>query len=420
MLQSQLFTKTLRQAPSGEETVNAQLLTRAGFVKKLMAGVYSYLPLGLRVLKNIEQIVREEMDRIGGQEILMPALHPAEIWKKTGAWEKVDVLFKLKSRTGKDYALGQSEEEVVTPLVMQYIETHKDLPKAVYQIGWKYRDELRSKSGLLRGREFYMKDMYSFHENQADFDNFYDVVKQAYLKIFKRIGLVAKATEASGGGFSEKISYEFMVLTDAGEDNILYCDACEFCVNVDIAKQKANDNCPKCRNGKLNAATASEVGNVFDLAQKYGKDFELGFKGRGDEKQYPVMGCYGLGVSRLMGVIVEKFHDERGIIWPQAVSPFDVHLVSITKDSKKAENIYNALQGAGVSVLFDQRDTTPGVKFADADLIGIVHRVVVSDKTLEKESVELKKRNSDKIEIIEIKELPERLTRHADFRRNLQ
>src|SRR3989344_4292916 len=203
MLQSELFTKTLRQAPSGEETINAPLLVRAGLVNKLMAGVYSYLPLGLRVLKKIEQIVREEMDAIGGQEILMPSLHPADTWKKTGAWDKVDVLFKIKSRTDKDYALGQSEEEVVTPLVMGYVETYKDLPLAVYQIGWKFRDELRSKSGLLRGREFYMKDMYSFHTDQADFEKYYEIVKQAYLKIFSRFGLVAKVTEASGGSFTE-------------------------------------------------------------------------------------------------------------------------------------------------------------------------------------------------------------------------
>jgi prolyl-tRNA synthetase len=262
MLQSQLFTKTLRQAPKDEETVNSQLLVRAGFVNKLMAGVYSYLPLGLLTLKKIAQVVREEMDAVGGQEVLMPGLHPAENWKITGAWDKVDVLFKIKSRTEKDYALGQSEEEVVTPLVMSYIETYKDLPKAVYQIGWKFRDELRSKSGLLRGREFYMKDMYSFHETQEDFDRYYDVIKKAYLKIFERIGLVAKVTEASGGGFSEKISYEFMVLTDAGEDDILYCDSCEFCVNTEIAKVKAGDTCPKCNQGKLSQAKAAELAGL--------------------------------------------------------------------------------------------------------------------------------------------------------------
>jgi prolyl-tRNA synthetase len=410
MLQSQLFTKTLRQPPKDEETVNSQLLVRAGFVNKLMAGVYSYLPLGLLTLKKIAQVVREEMDAVGGQEVLMPGLHPAENWKVTGAWDKVDVLFKIKSRTEKDYALGQSEEEVVTPLVMSYIETYKDLPKAVYQIGWKFRDELRSKSGLLRGREFYMKDMYSFHETQADFDRYYDVVKKAYLKIFERIGLVAKVTEASGGGFSEKISYEFMVLTDAGEDDILYCDSCEFCVNTEIAKVKAGDTCPKCNQGKLSQAKASEVGNVFDLGQKYGKDFKMGFKDKNNEIQYPVMGCYGLGISRLMGVIVEKFHDDRGILWPKVVSPLDLHLINIAEDVKPSEEIYKALQQSGHSVLYDQREVRAGEKFADSDLIGIPTRILVSDKTLENDSVEIKSRNSDDTKIVKIKDLAESLT----------
>lgn len=406
MKQTELFTKTLRNAPKDEETINSQLLVRAGFVNKLMAGVYSYLPLGLRVLNKIAQIVREEMDKVSGQEVLMPTLHPAEIWKTTKGWDRIDVLFKIKSRTEKDYALGQSEEEVVTPLVMGFVDTYKDLPKAVYQIGWKYRDELRSKSGLLRGREFLMKDMYSFHENQEDFEKYYDVVKKAYLKIFERIGLVAKVTEASGGSFSEKISYEFEVLTEAGEANILYCEVCEFCVNLDdIQKYATGDKCPKCGKGKLAQARASEVGNVFDLGQKYGKDFDLGFKDKDGKKQYPIMGCYGLGISRLMGVIVEKFHDDKGIMWPKSVSPFDLHLLNIAKDSAVSDDLYKTLQEEGFSVLLDQRDQSAGTKFADADLIGIPTRVVVSDKTLAQDSVEIKSRGSDKIELVKIKDL---------------
>lgn len=409
MKQSELFTKTLRQPPKDEETINAQLLVRAGFVNKLMAGVYSYLPLGLLVLKKISQIVKEEMDAIGGQEILMPSLHPAEPWKKTGAWDKVDVLFKLKSRTGKDYALGQSEEEVVTPLVMKNVQTYKDLPVSVYQIGWKYRDELRSKSGLLRGREFFMKDMYSFHEDQKDFERYYEIVKKAYLKILERVGLVAKVTEASGGGFSEKISYEFMVLTDAGEDKILYCDVCEFCVNEQIAKNKAGDKCPKCGKGGLNAATASEVGNVFDLGQKYGKDFGLTFKDKDNNKRHPVMGCYGLGISRLMGVLVEKFHDDKGIIWPKSVSPFDFHLINIAKDPTKADKIYESLQSEELAVLYDQRQVSAGEKFADSDLIGIPVRILVSDKTLMEDSVEIKERGSSRSQLIAIKDIIKKL-----------
>ena len=404
MKQSQLFTKTERFAPKDEETTNAQLLTRAGFVEKLMAGVYNYLPLGLLSLRKIEQIVREEMNKIGGQEILMSLIHPKENWEKTGGWNNIEVLFKIKSRTEKEYALGQSEEEVVTPLVMRRIRNEKDLPLAVYQIHWKFRDELRAKSGLLRGREFFMKDMYSFHANQEDFDKFYEIAKLAYLKIFERLGLTAKATEASGGSFSKKISYEFMVLTDAGEDDILYCDKCVFCVNSEIAKQKENEPCPKCKKGKLSRAKASEVGNVFDLGQKYGKDFELGFTAKDGTKKYPVMGCYGIGISRLMGVIVEKMHDDKGIVWPEAVAPFKVHLLSLGQN-EKAEKIYNNLREAGVEVLYDDRDMSAGGKFADADLIGLPYRLVVSEKSIKAGGVELKKRGQDKSEIVKEKKI---------------
>ncbi len=408
MKQSQLFTKTERFAPKDEETINARLLTRAGFIEKLMAGVYNYLPLGLLTLRKIEQVVREEMDNIGGQEILMPMLHPKENWETTGGWNSIEVLFKIKSRTEKEYALGQSEEEVVTPLVMRRVRNEKDLPLSVYQIHWKFRDELRAKSGLLRGREFFMKDMYSFHADQADFDRFYEIAKQAYLKIFERLGLTAKVTEASGGSFSKKISYEFMVLTDAGEDDILYCDKCVFCVNQEIAEQKENDACPKCKKGKLHRAKASEVGNVFDLGQKYGKDFNLGFKDKDGTKKYPVMGCYGIGISRLMGVIVEKMHDEKGIIWPETIAPFKVHLLSLNQDAT-AEKIYNDLIKNNIEVLYDDRDIRPGEKFADADLIGLPLRLVVSEKSLRAGGVELKKRNESKSEIVKEEEVVKRL-----------
>lgn len=400
MRQSKLFVKTQRFSPKDEETVNAKLLTRAGYVEKLMAGVYNYLPLGLRVLRKIEQVVREEMNAIGGQEILMAMLHPKEIWEKTGQWKKLDVLFELESRTGKEYALGQSEEEVVTPLVMKRVQTYKDLPVVVYQIHWKFRDELRSKSGLLRGREFLMKDMYSFHESQEDFERFYRVVKDAYLKTFRRLGLAAKVTEASGGAFSEKISYEFMVLTAAGEDDILYCNLCEFCVNVDIAKQKKGASCPKCGRGSLAKARASEVGNVFDLGEKYGRDFGLTFVGRDGKRRYPIIGCYGIGISRLMGTLVERFHDERGIIWPESVAPFAAHLLDL--GSSFAEKVYQHLQTKGIEVLYDDRQVSAGIKLVDADLIGIPWRLVVSPDTGKK--IEVKHRRDAKAKIVSLEE----------------
>ena len=405
MRQSELFTHIERNAPKDEATVNAQLLARGGFVDKLSAGVYSYLPLGLRVLRKIENVVREEMNAVGGEEILMPQIHPKANWVATGGWDKIDVLFKVKSRTEKDYALGQSEEEIVTPLVMKHVQTYKDLPKAVYQIHWKFRDELRSKSGLLRGVEFLMKDMYSFHESQEDFDRFYAIVKAAYLKIYKRLGLVAKATEASGGAFTEKVSYEFMVLTDAGEDDIVYCDACDFCANTEVAKQQEGDMCPHCGKSKLQKARASEVGNVFDLGQKYGKDFELTFVGRDGAKQHAIMGCYGIGISRLMGVIVEKLHDGKGIMWPDAVAPFQVHLLSL--NGVDGVEVYDALQKAGIEVLYDDRDKTAGEKFAEADLLGIPWRAVVSPKTEGK--IELKRRDSEDAELVSVEALIEKL-----------
>ncbi len=395
----------LKNLPKEGETINHKLLVQAGFVRQLMAGVYTYLPLGLLVLRKIENIVREEMNKVGGEEILMPMLHPAEIWKTSGGWNGVDVLFKLKSRTDKDYALGQSQEEVVTPLMKEFIQSYRNLPKAVYHIQWKFRDELRSKSGLMRGREFLMKDMYSWHTDQGDFERYYEEVKEAYLRIFTRLGLTAKVTEASGGSFSEKISYEFEVLTDAGEANILYCPLCEFCVNVDdIKTYKEKDSCPKCDKGELMPALASEVGNVFDLGLKYVKAFDLTYVDKEGKRQYPVMGCYGLGISRTMGVLVEKFNDQKGIIWPKEVSPFTVHLIDLDQ-KEEGERLWQELKDKGTETLWDDREVGAGVKFADADLIGCPFRVVVSGKTMKEGHIELKERAGSESRLVTVEEL---------------
>ena len=409
MRMSQTVIRPDKNPPKEAATINHRLLVQAGFVRQLTAGIYTYLPWGLRVLRKIEQVVREEMNAIGGEELLMPMLHPAGIWKQSGGWDSIDVLYKLKSRTGKEYALGQSQEEVVTPLMSEFINSYKDLPRAVYHIQWKFRDELRAKSGILRGREFYMKDMYSWHESQEDFEKFYEEAKKAYLKIFSRLGLVAKATEASGGSFSDKISYEFEVLTEAGEANILYCDECEFCVNVDdIGKYDEGGECPSCGKGLLKPSKAAEVGNIFDLGEKYVKAFGLQFSDQEGKKRYPVMGCYGIGISRTMGVIVERFNDERGIVWPESVAPFKVSLVSLGA-GEKTEEIYQQLVKAGVEVLWDDREESAGVKFADADLIGNPYRVVVSERTLADGEVEIKRRDSDTTERVKLGELVDRL-----------
>jgi prolyl-tRNA synthetase len=408
MRQKHLFTKTKREDPKDEISKNAKLLLRGGFVHKEMAGVYSYLPLGIRVIDKIARIIREEMNAIGGQEVTMATLHPSEPWKQTGGWDKVDVLFKIQSRTEKEYALGQSEEEIVTPIVKEYVDSYKDLPVAVYQIGQKYRDELRAKSGIMRGREFLMKDMYSFHDSQEDFDRYYQVAKDAYLKIFNRVGLVAKVTEASGGSFTEKLSYEFMVLTDAGEDDIVYCSDCTHCANVEVSKQKAGDICAKCGKGTLALAKASEVGNVFDLGQKYTKDFNFKFKTSEGVEKFPIMGCYGIGLTRLMGVIVEALSDEKGIVWPESVAPFKVHILSLgdsveVKDA--AEKLYGELLQIGVEVLFDDREASNGEKFADADLLGMPYRVVISPRSLENGGLEIKKRTQEKGEILPFEDI---------------
>lgn len=408
MKYSKMFVKTLKTAPASADTANHRLLVQAGFVRQVMAGVYTYLPLGLRVLNKVSNIVREEMDSIGGQEVLMPLLHPSSLWKQTGGWDKIDVLFKVKSRTDKEYALAQSNEETVTPLAKEWIHSAKDLPLAIYHINWKFRDELRSKSGIMRGREFLMKDMYSFHATQADFDTFYAKAKAAYLNVYRRLGLTAKATEASGGAFTEKVSYEFEVLTDAGEAPILYCSKCDYCVNVDdIKTYKEGDNCPICGNDKLKSAMASEVGNVFDLGQKYSKAFDMAFTDSEGKKVYPIMGCYGIGISRTMGVIVEKFNDERGILWPASIAPFTVHLTSLNTNEtaviKRADEVYEQLTKAGIEVLYDERtDVGAGQKLAEADMIGCPVRIVVSTKTGDK--VELKKRDEKESQLLSVEQ----------------
>ncbi len=409
MRYSSILSKTSKTAPADEKTINARLLVQAGFVNKLMAGSYSYLPLGLRVLRKIENIIRQEMNNINGQEVLLPALHPSANWKKTGGWEDIDVLFKLKGRTGREYALGQSHEEVITPLVKEYMNSYKDLPVFVYQIQNKYRDELRAKSGILRGREFGMKDMYSFHIDQDDFDKFYEIAKKAYFNIFSQCGLDVKATEASGGSFSKKVSYEFMVLTNAGEDDIFYCNKCEYCINSEIAKIKQQSQCPKCEKGRLLKARASEVGNVFDLGQKYTKDFNLYVLDADHNKVYPIMGCYGIGTTRLMGVIAEKHFDDKGLVWPKSVAPFIFHIVSINPENKmvkrKTENLYKQLKKQNKEVLYDDRNESAGKKLADADLIGIPYRIIISPETIRKGKIEIKERSKVKPRLIDEKQV---------------
>lgn len=408
---STLFAKTSKIAPADAETANAKFLLQGAFIRQEMAGVYSWLPLGLRVLRKVERIIREEMDALGAQEILMSGLQPKENWLTTERWDAVDVLFKVPSQTGKEYALGPTHEEIVTPLVSSFITSYKDLPIAVYQIQTKFRDELRAKSGVLRGREFGMKDLYSFHATQEDLEAFYQKAMQAYLRVFTRCGVDAKVVEASGGSFTKKFSHEFQVVTSAGEDVILACPSCTFAQNSEITTLKDGEACPQC-GATLATVKGVEAGNIFDLGKKFSEAFKVEFMDESGERQTALMGCYGIGVTRLVGTIVEALHDEKGILWPKSVAPMSVHIVTInSKDaqmqervSQASQDLYDALQKEGIEVLWDEREVSPGAKLADADLIGIPLRLIISEKSLKEESVEWKLRNSSEAKLVKLED----------------
>lgn len=405
MKQSLLFTKTRKDISSQEHSINAQLLERAGYISKLMAGVFTYLPLGYRVLAKIENIVRSSMNELGAQEILMPALQPKEPWQITGRWDAVDVLYKLKAGD-RELCLGPTHEEIVTPLAATYISSYKDLPQAVYQLQTKFRNEARPKSGVLRGREFRMKDLYSFHATQEDLNSYYDRVKDAYMHIFTKCGLgdITYFTYASGGIFS-KYSHEFQTVTHFGEDTIYVCTPCHIAINQEIIQEQSS--CPQCESKDLVEKKSIEVGNIFKLQTRFSEPFNLLYRDTLDKENLVLMGCYGLGTTRLMGAIVEALHDENGICWPVAVAPYDFHILSLSQDAtnqEKAKEVVKYCEVNGYEVLFDERNSRPGQKFADADLIGIPLRVVISDKTLERNGVEIKRRTDKEATLMSLKE----------------
>ena len=411
MRQSQLFTRTLREAPKDAISANAQLLERGGFVYKNSAGVYSYLPLGWRVLNKIAQIIREEMNALGAQELLMPALVEKKYWAATGRWD-ADIGYEVRGKSSSpstssgqpSFVLGWTHEEVLTEIASKFISSYKDLPFSAYQIQTKFRNEPRAKSGILRGKEFIMKDLYSFHTSEEDLFIFYEKTKTAYKKIFNRMGLKAIDTVAAGGAFTAAHTHEFQVLSGVGEDEIIYCDKCEYAINKEVINIGTSDvqklQCPKC-GGAVALVKSIEVGNVFPLGTKYSEAFNLKFLNNKGEKQLVVMGSYGIGLSRAMGTVVEIHHDDKGIIWPESVAPFKVHLLELGKAS--AKNIYEHLQNAGVEVLYDDRQSSAGEKLNDADLLGIPWRLVVSEKTGDK--VEIKKREESEVKLISSEEV---------------
>jgi prolyl-tRNA synthetase len=398
---SQLFTRTSKNAPADEVAKNAQLLIRAGYVYKVMAGVYAYTPLGFRVLENIKQIVREEMNAVGGQELIMTNLQRKETWETTGRWDDkvVDVWFKTKLQDDTELGLAWSHEEAIMEMMQHFIKSYKDLPTSVYQFQTKLRNELRAKSGIMRGREFVMKDMYSLHATEEDMDTYYDSVITAYKKIYERLGVGDSTfvTFASGGAFT-KFSHEFQTICDAGEDVLYANDDHTVAVNEEVLDEATAEL--GVDKATLKPVTSAEVGNIFKFGTEKSEKMGIYYTDA-DGTQKPIyLASYGVGITRVMGVLVEKFADDSGIVWPENVAPFRVYLATIGDVAEQADALYEELTKAGVEVLYDDRDVRPGEKFADADLLGIPHRVVVSPRLVEQGSFEYKARTQSEADIL--------------------
>ena len=404
---SHTFTRTRKQAPADEVAHNAQLLIRAGYVHKTMAGVYSYTPLGLAVLENIKQIVREEMNRISSQELLMSTLQRQELWQETGRWsdELVDVWFKSHLQDGTEVGFGWTHEEPIIELLRTYLKSYKDLPISVYQFQNKLRNELRAKSGIMRGREFIMKDMYSIHASKEDLEAYYQAVIEAYKRCYHRFGLGddTYVTFASGGAFT-KFSHEFQTICEAGEDYIYLHRGRDLAINEEVVDEAVREL--GIDKSELERVKTAEVGNIFNFGTQKSEEMGLVFTGEDGRQHHAYMGSYGIGITRVMGVIVEKFADDKGLVWPEEVAPARVHLVQIGKESvAAADELYDTLQQAGISVLYDDRAARPGEKFADAELLGMPTRVTVSDRLLASGSYEVQDRATGTVRTLTLPQL---------------
>ena len=413
MKRSQLFTKTIKDAPADEVARNAQLLIRAGYVHKVMAGVYVYTTLGLRVLENIKQIVREEMDAIGGQELIMSALQRPDTWQETSRWddEVVDVWFKTKLKDDSELGLAWSHEEAIIEMMKQHVASYKDLPSYVYQFQTKFRNELRSKSGIMRGREFVMKDMYSCSLGEEDHEKFYQDCIDAYMKVFDRIGIGSDTyvTFASGGAFT-KFSHEFQTVCDAGEDVVYMNEDKSTVLNEEVVSDETLRELG-VNKADLKPVKTAEVGNIFNFGTQKSEEMDFSYTDKEGNKQYVHLGSYGIGITRVMGVIAEKMSDDAGLVWPMNITPYHVYLVGLGElAAAKTEELYTKLTQAGISVLHDDRDERPGKKFADAELMGIPLRIVVSDKTLESDSVELKMRTESDASLVALSDLVDEIS----------
>lgn len=390
MRQTHLFTKTKKEAPADEVAKNAALLIKSGYVFKNMAGAYTFLPLGLKVIDKINSIIREEMDAIGGQEMHMPTLQDPSLWQSTDRWsdDNVDVWFKTELKAGGEVGLAWTHEEVITNLMRQYVSSYKDLPLFAYQIQTKFRNEMRAKSGIMRTREFWMKDLYSFCATQEQHDEFYEACAEAYMRIFNRIGIgkMTYRTFASGGAFT-KFSHEFQTLAEAGEDVVYVNEAKNIAVNEEVLEEADLTELGVTRE-ELTERKSIEVGNIFSLGTKFSEAIGLTYKDAEGIDMPVIMGSYGIGPARAMGTIVDLLSDEKGIVWPESVAPYKVHMIGLNGDDSEirdyTDGIYSALQKRGVEVLYDDRvEARAGEKFADSDLLGMPYRVVVSRRSKE-------------------------------------
>lgn len=411
MRQSQLFTKTRREAPADETAKNAQLLIRAGFINKEMAGVYSLLPLGLKAVNNIKKIISEEMEKLGSQEIVMSTLQNKETWEKTDRWddEKVDVWFKSKLKNESEVGFGWSHEEPITEMVKFHISSYQDLPICVHQFQNKLRNEVRAKSGIMRCREFVMKDMYYFAPTEEDNTNFYNKTIETYKRIFERVGLgdFTYITSASGGVFTDKFSHEFQTICEAGEDNIYVNDKENIVLNEDVYNKETLEKIGMKKEEDFKKKKAAEIGNIFNFGKKKSEQMDLYFKDKDGEKKPVYLSSYGIGITRLLGVLVEVFGDEKGIVWPESVAPFKFHIIEIpsekTEVREMAEKIYKEI---GVEqALYDDRNLRAGEKFADADLLGMPYQIIISEKNVGSQKLELKHRKTGEVKMISEDEL---------------
>ena len=381
---------TYKETPVDAELTSHQLMLRAGLIKKLASGLFSWMPIGLKVLRKIEHIVREEMDRSGAYEVSMPAIQPADLWQETGRWEAYgDLLLKMEDRQGRSFCFGPTHEEVITDIVRNELKTYRQMPVNFYQIQTKFRDEIRPRFGVMRAREFLMKDAYSFHLDQPSLDLEYENMGATYNTIFTRLGLDFRKVRANSGEIGGSLSHEYHVLADSGEDEVGYCDEENYAANVEMIEGNTAPN-----GGKLSFTRGIEVGHIFQLGDKYSKSMNCTVLNDKGDSIYPLMGCYGIGISRIMASSIEQNHDESGIIWPQPLAPFQIIIIALNNNTEdtiltKSRKIYHQLLESGYEVLLDDRNERAGVKFADADLLGIPKRLIVSERGLDNQTIEL-------------------------------